>query len=96
MVCWLSRGRKEEGQDNLAVFFLTLIVSQSVQLHTHRQETLLFRLFVFVGSLISFKIPENVVATMGKCTQPVIYSEQNLEGNCFCSLCGRLLSTLLT
>jgi len=41
----LAVTRKEGGQDNLAMFFLKLIVSQFVQLHTHRLETLLFRLF---------------------------------------------------
>ena len=56
-----------------------LIVSQFVQLYTHRQETLLFRLFFsFVDLLITFKISENVMATMGKCIQRGLYSEQNV------------------
>jgi len=51
----LAVTRKERGQDNLAMLFLQLIVSQSVQLHTHRQETLSFRpFFFFVDLLISF------------------------------------------
>jgi hypothetical protein len=69
----LSLSGKEGGQDNLAMFFLKLIVSQFVQLHFHHQETLLFCLFFFffvlfcyVDSLISFKISENLIGHDGK------------------------------
>ena len=64
----LAVTRKEGGHDNLAMFFLKLVVSQFVQLHTHRQETLVFRLSIFVVDLVfSFKILENIMTTMGKC-----------------------------
>jgi hypothetical protein len=90
----LAVTRKEGGQDNLAMFFLKLIVAQSVQLYTHRQKTLLFCRFFF-HLLNSFKTPKNVMATMGKCIQRGIYSEHNLDGNYICSRCGRLISMLL-
>ena len=78
VVCWPSPGRKESGQDNLTMFFLNLIASQFIQLYTHRQETLLYSLFVFwLFTYVCNKTSENVTATMTKCIQRGLYSEQS-------------------
>lgn len=92
----LAVTRKEGGQDNLAMFFLKLIVSQFCTTSYPSSGDVIVPSFFPLLIYFFFLMLENVMATMGKCIQRGVYSEQNLEGNYFCSRCGRLISMCFT